>query len=238
MNDFLHRFARKSGVEIKKYMPGSSYKASLQKLLAHNRIDLVLDVGANVGQYARTLRIGGFRGRIVSFEPLSSAYEKLRKAKGHDRLWEIAPRMAIGDTDGEIEINISANSVSSSIAPMLAIAANAEANATYVGKEKARIAMLDTIAKEYVAQTDVVFLKIDAQGYELPVLQGAGDLLQSIRGLQLELAVSPLYEGEVFYLDMIKKIYDLGFELHGMFPAFTDVKTGRMLQADGIFFRP
>jgi FkbM family methyltransferase len=184
------------------------------------------------------LRFGGYKGRIVSFEPLSGAHEKLLKASGNDPLWRIAPRMAIGDTDGEIEINISANSVSSSLAPLLPSAANSAANATYIGREKVRIAKLDTIATAFVAPEDVVFLKIDAQGYELPVLEGAGKLLPRVQGLQLELSLSPLYEGEVFYLDMIKKIYDLGFELHGMFPAFTDVATGRMLQADGIFFRP
>lgn len=228
---------RKFGIEIKKFMPGSSAMGSMQALIAYNRIDLVLDVGANVGQYARMLRACGYRGRIVSFEPLSSAHETLLKLSKCDPLWEIATRMALGAEDGDVEINVSANSVSSSIVGMLDTHVQSVPASRYVSRERVPLKMLDSVAPQYIEGSRDIFLKIDTQGFELQVLQGAHNLLPQIKGLQLELSLVPLYEGETMYLEMISNINALGFDLHGLFSTFTDVTTGRMLQADGVFFR-
>ncbi len=73
----------------------------------------------NIGQYAKLLREFGYSGRIVSFEPLSSAYSQLKAVSKKDPLWEIAPQAAIGNQEGEIIINIAGNSYSSSALPML-----------------------------------------------------------------------------------------------------------------------
>ena len=78
-------------------------------------VDLVFDVGANVGQFGSEIRTMGFAGRIVSFEPLSAAHARLSAAAKRDPAWSVHPRCAIGDHDGTVEINIAGNSVSSSI---------------------------------------------------------------------------------------------------------------------------
>jgi len=237
MIQFIQNGFRKFGIEIKKFMPGSSHMGSMQALLAYNQIDLVLDVGANVGQYAQMLRACDYQGRIVSFEPLSSAHETLLKKSGGDGLWEIAPRMALGAEDGEVDINISANSVSSSIVGMLDTHVQSIPASRYVARERVPLHRLDTVAPRYIGSSRDILLKIDTQGFELQVLQGARELLEKIKGLQIELSLVPLYEGETLYLDMIRKINELGFDLHGLFSTFTDITTGRMLQADGVFFR-
>lgn len=69
-------------------------------------IDLVFDIGANTGQFASELRLIGYKGRMVSFEPLSVAHRELMQKPNRDSQWQIHPRTAIGDFDGEIEINI------------------------------------------------------------------------------------------------------------------------------------
>lgn len=229
---------RKFGIEIKKYMPGSSHMGSMQALLTYNKIDLVLDVGANVGQYAQMLRACGYQGRIVSFEPLASAHDTLLKLSKADALWDIAPRMALGAEEGEVEINVSANSVSSSIVGMLDMHVQSVPESRYVARERVSLRRLDNVVTPYLGNSRSILLKIDTQGFELQVLQGAQELLAKIKGLQLELSLVPLYEGETLYLDMINKINGLGFDLHGLFSTFTDVLSGRMLQADGVFFRP
>jgi hypothetical protein len=59
-------------------------------MLNHARVDLLLDVGANVGQYAMRRIETGYSGRIVSFEPLSGPRAALEKeAAGHPN-WSIA----------------------------------------------------------------------------------------------------------------------------------------------------
>lgn len=81
-------------------------------------VDLVLDVGANVGQFARSLIDVGWTGRIVSFEPMSEPYAALQRASARHPQWEIAERCCIGDHNGEIELHASEDSVASSVLPL------------------------------------------------------------------------------------------------------------------------
>ena len=97
---FIRRLIRTSGWDLSRFDPCSSQWAQLQQLLSHHRIRLVLDVGANIGQYAKGLRDAGFKGRIISFEPVLTAHAKLKKAAQGDALWTVASRMAIGDVRG------------------------------------------------------------------------------------------------------------------------------------------
>lgn len=69
-------------------------------LMEHLGIDLVLDVGANTGQYASSLRKAGYRAQIVSFEPLHRAYSRLARSAECDRRWR-AVRLALGARDRE-----------------------------------------------------------------------------------------------------------------------------------------
>lgn len=238
MKILLKKALRKIGLEVQRFLPECSDAARMQRILHHHEVDLILDVGANVGQYGRYLREIGYTGKIISFEPLLSAYSQLIAASRKDPLWEIAPRAAIGDRDGEITINISKNSVSSSILPMLALHRSSAPESEYYASETVKLCKLDTIASAYINQkSQSIYLKIDVQGLETQVLEGASRILPSVKGLQLELSLVPLYEGEPLFRDMLDKLDKLGYELYAVIPGFTDMKSGRLLQLDGIFFQ-
>lgn len=226
------------GIELKRYDPRSSEAAQMQLLLNSHKIDLVLDVGANVGQFGAFLRDIGYSGKIVSFEPLSSAYSKLKKLSKKDLLWEVAPRNAIGNIDGEIQINVSKNSQSSSVLKMLDSHLKAAPDAVYVDKEVVKLSKLDTVARDYI-ETDTcsIFLKIDVQGFETQVLEGASQILPKIKGIQIELSLVLLYEGQLLFRQIIDKMEHLGYELYAVIPNFVDPQTGRLLQLDGVFFK-
>lgn len=235
----IKKLSRSLGVDLKRYNVQTSEAAKMQRLLAYNNIDLVFDVGANIGQYAKLLRELGYSGRIVSFEPLSSAYYQLKAVSEKDPLWEIAPQAAIGNQEGEIVINIAGNSYSSSALPMLDAHLESAPESAYSGSETVKLSRLDTIAKNYIkSETKSIFLKIDVQGLEKQVLEGATAILPLVKGIKLELSLVPLYEGQVLFQEMIDIVEKLGYELYGIEPGFTAEKTGRMLQMDGIFFKP
>src|SRR5271157_5196955 len=59
----------------------------LARLLEIYRADCVLDVGANRGQFASMLRGAGYRGPLVSFEPVPEAYVELARLAAKDPLW-------------------------------------------------------------------------------------------------------------------------------------------------------
>jgi len=233
----IKKLIRYLGFDLIKYAPALSTNARILKFFSTYKIDTVLDVGANTGQYALWLRGSGYKGRIISFEPLSKAYSHLVTNSKKDSNWVIAPRMALGNEEGEKFINIAGNYVSSSILKMSDIHIKAAPESANIGSEKIQINKLDNIIKTFIKANNNIFLKIDVQGYELQVLEGASKILPKIKGMQIEFSLVPLYEGQSFFLDMLDYIINLGFELYDILPVFSDKKSGRLLQFDGFFFR-
>ena len=237
LKKFVKDRANKIGWEIRRYHPAVSEIPRMYQSLVYHKIDLVLDVGANIGQYGMLLRRLGYSGKIVSFEPLSSAYSQLKAASDKDSLWEVAPRAAIGNEDGQILINVSANSQSSSVLDILDSHVSAASDSAYVDSEKVKLTRLDTIALNYLEDADSVFLKIDVQGFEKQVLEGTSNILSQIKGIQTEMSLIPLYEGQLLFRETIDLLNNLGYELYSAIPGLADPETGRLLQMDGIFFK-
>ena len=237
IKSYAKRTIRQLGFELRRYRPASSSTAQFMAMLSTHGVNLVFDVGANTGQFGQSLREADYLGRIVSFEPLSIARDQLLQASRKDALWEIAPRAAIGSENGEIEIHVAGNSVSSSILDMLDTHVSAAPESRYVGSERVSLQRLDSLAPDYLRPDSVPFLKIDTQGYEDRVLQGATGVLDQIVGLQLELSLVPLYEGQRLFYEMVDQLKAKGFEVWAIWPAFTDPKSGRSLQVDVTFFR-
>lgn len=233
----IKRLARAFGVDIRAYRPARSEAARLARMLERHRIDTVLDVGANTGQFARHLRSIGYRGRIICFDPLSEAHAALVQLALRDPDLTVAPRQALGENSGDVEINVSANLESSSLLRVSDAHVQAEPRVRTVAVEKVPLRRLDDAARSYLSPDNRVFLKIDVQGYEIPVLRGADGLLPQVCGVQLELSLHPLYQGEPLFREVIDTVEALGFTLYDLNPCFSDDATGRTYQVDGIFFR-
>ncbi len=208
----------------------------LGTFLRRSQISVVLDVGANAGQFGRSLRAMGYRGRLVSFEPLSPAFHKLRANTATITQWQ-AVQLALGDTDETRSIHVSGNSYSSSFRDMLPRHLSAAPKSAYVGEESVTVRRLDGIVDDYCTVQDRIFLKIDVQGFEDAVLRGAQQTVSRCVGLQLELSVTPLYQGGLMLPDMLGQMTGLGFILMDLKPACVDPKTGELLQLDGLFCR-
>ena len=235
LRELARNFARRCGYEI--HGPPRAYatQRSLAGLLRQEQINLVLDVGANLGQFVEELWACGYDDRIVSFEPLSSAHAQLLNKAAHYPNWTIADRTAVGAKSGSVDINISGNSVSSSILPMLPNHSRAAPQSAYVATETVAMHRLDDLYT--LSSTDRAILKIDAQGFERQVLEGAPRLLESCRAVITEMSLVPLYEGQVLGGELWDLLASRGFDAWSLEPGFRDPVTGRMLQCDGIFVR-
>lgn len=205
-------------------------------LLERHGVNLVLDIGANVGHFGHELRSLGYRGRIVSFEPLKSAYAQLKTAAQGDELWT-THNVAIGGEDGWSEINVAANLQSSSLLAMLPRHLDSAPQSSYLGVEKIQIRRLDSVLPEVMKPGEVLYVKSDTQGYESEVVNGGEEALRRAVGVQMELSLVPLYSGETLLADMILELDKRGLQLMSIEPAFADPVTGQLLQVDGIFFR-
>jgi len=233
----VRKSIRSAGWDIKRFDPLSSEATQLARQLAVHQIDVVFDVGANTGQFAERLRDAGFPGRIVSFEPSSAAHLTLSQHARRDANWTIAPRMALGGHDGTITLNLAGNSASSSVLPMLPSHATAAPESRYIGSETVDLRTLDSVSTGFVTKTERIFLKLDVQGFEYQVLQGATQFLKRVAGIQIELSLVPLYDGEHLFDPMLHDLEARGYELWSMVPGFVDPATSRLLQVDAIFFR-
>jgi FkbM family methyltransferase len=212
------------------------YPARVAATLDYLGATTVLDVGANIGQYASALRASGYRGAIVSCEPLSEAFAHLERRSSHDRAWQVR-RTAVGSEVGSAEINVSANSFSSSLLEMTDAHTSAAPGSETVAAETVPVTTVAELARELSLDPDRTLLKIDTQGYEAPVLDGAGPLVGTLAAISLELSFVPLYAGQQLFDDLVARLRDAGYVLYAIEGGFGDRRTGRMLQCDGLFVR-
>lgn len=235
--NIIKRFLNKIGVEAHRFIPSNSPLARLMSAINANKINLIFDIGANEGQFVIDLRNHGYKEKVVSFEPLSSAHLKCKTLSKKDGNWHVHEQTALGNTQGEIDINVAGNSASSSILPMLDAHISAAPHTSYIKKEKVPITTLDNITDKYITSSSRLLLKIDTQGYEWFVIEGAKNTLAKASGVLIELSAIPLYDGQYLWKECIEKLENDGFILWSLEPIFFDPISGKVLQWDGLFFR-
>jgi len=231
--EIIKKYIQKTGLTIIRY-PTPDQKRRI--LAYHNfKVDTLLDVGANSGQYAGLIRELGYKGRIHSFEPTTNAFKLLRNKSKKDKNWHIH-QLAIGSTAGEIEINISENSFSSSILEIEKLHLKSAPRSRYIDKEIVPIETIDNLFPVITKGARSIYMKIDTQGYESEVLKGADNSLHKIQCIQLEMSLVNLYKNEWLFEETISYLKKKYFEIYTIEPEFYDTSTGQLLQIDAIFY--
>jgi FkbM family methyltransferase len=220
----LKRALRAVGYDIVRLPPAGTMEHHLQQLLERLDVNCVVDVGARVGDYAALCRRLGYEGRIVSFEPATENHRDLsERARGDDR-W-IVVQAALGGSDERRALNISASSDLNSFLERndYNVSLFGEAG-RIVGREVVDVQRLDSVLPPHVADLPEprIFLKIDTQGWDIEVMRGAGGVLPLVVALHVELAVRPIYEGAVTYLEALRRLETGDLELSGLFPGVSE----------------
>jgi len=200
-------------------------------------IDLLLDVGANAGQFAGEMR-AFYKGEILSFEPVSSAFADLKQAASGDPGWKCYP-WALGSSTATRTIHVVRSSQLSSFLPLNAnCAEHFGQGAAEVGQEQVLIRRLDDALEEVAPswQGRSIFLKLDTQGFDLEVFRGLGEQGRHIRALQSEVSVIPIYEEMLHWTESVTLYEQEGFQLAGMFPVELDAL--QVMEFDCLMIRP
>lgn len=203
--------------------------------MASRGLDTLLDVGANVGQYAALVRAAGFEGRIVSLEPLPDAFARLQRRMRADSSWT-GRQVAAGAEPGRATIHVSANSYSSSLLPVTDLHLGTDPASRIVAHLDVEVTTIRAVATGERIDPARTLLKVDTQGFESEALDGAGDLLDAFAAIQLELSYDELYTGQTGAEDLTDRL-----AAHGLTPWTWDAgisgSDGRLLQSDTLFVR-
>jgi hypothetical protein len=125
----------------------------------------------------------------------------------------------------------------SSILPQSALLRELSPSSAVHRQIRVPAARLDGLAELVDPAWRRLHLKVDVQGYEPQVLDGASGLLSRLQTIQLELALRPVYEGEQQWRNMLDRLEALGFAPALMLPGYFERKLARMLQVDVVFAR-
>jgi FkbM family methyltransferase len=212
-------------------------RVQLPAVLAMYGVDLVIDVGAHEGEYAKRLRAGGYEGEIASFEPVPRAFEELeRKAKRDDR-WTVH-RLALGREDGTTTMNV-VHGTLSSLLPATKFGAGRYPRLQEPEPVEVEVRRLDRVVDETLGGLDGrrPFLKLDTQGYDLDVFAGAGNAIDRFVGLQSELSLMEIYKGMPGMQESLAAYGGAGFEIVALYPVSRQTRTARVLEYDCVMVR-
>ncbi|HXX69470.1 MAG TPA: FkbM family methyltransferase [Polyangiaceae bacterium] len=228
---------RKLGFELvrAKDLENHALSCHLARLLRELEIECVLDVGANRGQYRTFLRRNvGFDRWIISFEPVSRNVSRLQQQAADDPRWVIQG-YALGSEDGRMDLNVmkpdflsSFRQPHSSVVPLYE-----RLGGKLDHVESVVVRRLDSVIDDLRRRhgADNLFLKLDTQGFDLEVIRGAPRTLRSVRALQTELSVRPIYENAPPYQKMLDALTERGFSITAVCPVGRDDRM-RVIELD------
>lgn len=230
----LHRkIAQIFGYELIKRNKHPTLSPHIINLINHYKIDLVLDVGANYGQFGNMLRTEGYTGEIHSFEPVSHSFEKLQKNCLKDKMW-FAYKLAIGAAKGKDTINVTEASDMSSFLNPNNFGGKEFKKLNVVQREMVEIETIDDFLSRQITDFNKrrIFLKMDTQGYDLKVLEGSLSAIDCIVCILSEISLIPIYSGMPHYLDALRKYEEYGFVVTGLYPVSRNKKNLSVIEMD------
>jgi FkbM family methyltransferase len=205
-----------------------SYQSIIRSIIEDYQVDLVLDVGANVGQFALGMR-RLYKGPIISFEPVSGTFTLLQNTAPDDKNW-YKFNFALGNKSGEQYMNIyemdQLNSLFETNEDAIQRFGEEAGNPV---KELVQMRRLDDIVDEmpFDIHTRKIFLKTDAQGYDMEVFKGARSIWDNIVAIQAEVYQRPVYDQAPPWTENIKEYIQAGFKFAGLYP----------VDRDGLYYR-
>jgi FkbM family methyltransferase len=205
----------------------------IHSTLQRYAINLVVDVGASRGQFARNLRQIGYQGFICSFEPIPEEFARLEELMGADPRWK-GYQLALGREDKRALFNVAAEST-----VMSSFLRHKDRNAQ-IRKIEVSVRRLDSLEDELLALVSEprILLKLDTQGFDLEVVKGGLRCMEHVLCLQSEIAVDHLYNEMPHYLDALQRYETLGFQLAGLFEVARNPSQETVIEMNCLMVRP
>jgi len=228
-----NKVAQFFGYEIFNIKKHASLNSHLSNLINFYDIDVIIDVGANKGQFAKRIRQNGFKGRIFSFEPVQETFEILKSESKGDDKWNIY-KLALGDKKETAFINVSASSDLSSILKPNDFGSLKYPKIQPIHQEKIEVDLLDNFVKSNFLDGNNILLKMDTQGYDLNVFRGGLNVIKSIKCILSELSLIPIYDGMPSYKVCLAEYEKHNFLISGFYPLSRNKSNMAIIEMDCI----
>jgi FkbM family methyltransferase len=235
--NLLRTIANIFGYDVIRQSKDVLLERHLANLFRVHNINTVIDVGANHGQYARSLRKMKYSGEIHSFEPLSKAYAELQQLSMGDPAWHTYNH-ALGSAASQLDINVTSYDDFSSFLKPTDYCDDVFSYKSQIDHtELVEIKRMDHVFSQF-EKNNAIHLKMDTQGFDLEVFAGVGDILNNIKSLQSEISIRQLYEGMPDYITSLQTFRDAGFNISGFFPVTRDKKDLSVIEFDCVMVKP
>src|ERR1035437_2213250 len=237
---FIQAGLRATGLELVPYPPSDWVRCRnvLRNIFRMLSINCILDVGANHGQYGETLRAIGYPDWILSFEPVSTSFDALSQRAARDACWR-AFRFALGPSAGRAEIHVTDSDDFISLLMPLKESQRRFPRNRVVRTETVEVRRLDEVFEECTAgiPSPRLYLRLDTQGFDLQVLQGAQRILPNVLALQTEVSFRAIYEGMPSYAEALEAFRGQGFRVVDFMPVVRDVDQLCAIEMDCVMAR-
>lgn len=200
--------------------------------LQNRGIESVIDIGANIGQFAERIHTILPQAKIYSFEPIKACHQQLLTNTAQLNIKTF--NCALGDNSEELEINVSKHAPSSSMLEMADLHKDVFAGTDYIQKEKITVKRLDDVFPE-LGKLGKFMVKIDVQGFEDRVIKGGSQTLKKADLILIETTFQELYHGQLLFNGIYDLLSDLGFEFKGNYTQTLNAKDGSILYAESLF---
>lgn len=232
---FMKKIIRENRVKFIKrnYIDNYIVGKHLRHVLLSRDIDLVIDVGANGGQFARLLRSkAGYKGPILSFEPQPHMFSQIQEQAKKDPDWKVF-NLGIGSSASVLTLNVMRSNVFSSfLQPKDGLLSDLN---EVVETVEVPVARLDEHLKSLNVKYRNILLKTDTQGYDLEVIKGAEGILDDVQAIVAELSFVQIYEGAPRHTDMMSCFTAMNFTMSGLYPV--SLSHGQAIECDCIMVK-
>jgi len=202
-------------------------------------VGAVIDIGANVGQFARIANKHFPQATLFCFEPLPSAFAALEtwaahRAPGKIQLFNIA----LGDTIERVPMYVHADhEVSSSLLETTELVEALYPLTKAQTPIQVDITTLDEAMSPFLADIEGdLLIKLDVQGFEDRVLRGATKTLERAQSVILEIGLDPLYRAQAQFEGLVSILNGRGFRYAGNLGQ-TYASDGHVVFVDAVFQR-
>lgn len=233
----MKKLLRKFISKFSKYSRIYEHAFDLVRTINFYEINLVIDIGASTGEYAKMLRRFGYDKYIFSVEPVSKSFKILNKNCSSDKKWSSKQYIISKQNKNKIKINVSKDFDNSSILNSTELHLKNHKGAEFFYTEEIDSKSLDQLLNEDIDIQKNMMLKIDTQGTESDILESGDASLDKFKLIQVELSIQKLYSNQKLWTEVVQFMKEKGFDVWNIIPGYKQKDKGQLYQFDAIFYK-